>query len=234
MPTKEPEPYIDPRYTALLVIDMQKGFCHPESRMEKSGVGTANQRAIIPDLLRLVTLARGFDLPVFWSQQIHFPEDVTRRRRRIPSHQAKQRWTPCLRGTWEVEFADEIAPAMRPEDYVIEKHRASVLFETTLDSKLRMLGIEMLLISGCNTDFCVETTIRDAYYRDLDVVVVRECVAGPRWQYHEDTLAKVETYFGAVVSLEELPSLIVPGLRGGDARPVLDEVQMELEEASQV
>ena len=52
------EPYIDPRVTALLVIDMQKGFCHPESRMEKSGVGTANQRAIIPDLLRLVELAR--------------------------------------------------------------------------------------------------------------------------------------------------------------------------------
>ena len=38
------EAYIDPRVTALLVIDMQKGFCHPESRMEKSGVGTANQR----------------------------------------------------------------------------------------------------------------------------------------------------------------------------------------------
>ena len=86
------EPYIDPRVTALLVIDMQKGFCHPESRMEKSGVGTANQRAIIPDLLHLVDLAREYELPVFWSQQIHFPEDVTRRRRRIPSHQAKQRF----------------------------------------------------------------------------------------------------------------------------------------------
>jgi isochorismate hydrolase len=188
------EPYIDPRVTALLVIDMQKGFCHPESRMEKSGVGTANQRAIVPDLLRLVELARGYELPVFWSQQIHFPEDVTRRRRRIPSHQAKQRWTPCLRGTWEVEFADEIVPAMRPEDYVIEKHRASVLFETTLDTKLRML------------------------------------VAGPRWSFHEDTLAKVETYFGAVVSLDELPSLVVPGVLGGDGRPIVDEVREELEE----
>jgi ureidoacrylate peracid hydrolase len=226
-----PEPYIDPRVTALLVIDMQKGFCHPASRMEKSGVGTANQRAIIPTLLRLVELVREYEMPVFWSQQIHFPEDVTRRRRRIPSHQAKQRWTPCLRGTWEVDFADEVVPAMRPEDYVIEKHRASVLFETTLDTKMRMLGIEMLLISGCNTDFCVETTVRDAYYRDLEIVVVRDCVAGPRTAFHEDTLAKVETYFGAVVGLDELRSLIVPGVRGSEWRPIVEEVQEELAEA---
>lgn len=222
------EPYIDPRVTALIVVDMQKGFCHPESRMEKAGIGTANQRAAIPYIKRLLGIAREHEIPVFWSKQIHFPEDVTRRRRRIPSHQAKQQWTPCLRGTWEVEFADEMAPEVRPEDHVIEKHRASVFFETTLDAKLRMLGIEELLIAGCNTEFCVESTIRDGYYRDFDVIVVREAVASPRRQFHEDTLAKVETYFGAVVSLDELPSLIVP-VEGGAAaaRPVLEEVRAE-------
>jgi ureidoacrylate peracid hydrolase len=204
------DPYIDPTCTALLVIDMQKGFCDPESRMEKAGIGTANQRAILPDVLRLVELAREYDMPVLWSQQIHYPEDVTRRRRRIPSHIDKQNWAPCLRGTWEVDFVDEVADAIRPEDLIVEKHRASVFFETTLDTKLRMLGIEQILISGCNTDFCVETTIRDGYYRDMDVIVVRDCVAGPRRQFHEDTLAKVETYFGAVVGLDELPGVIIP------------------------
>jgi ureidoacrylate peracid hydrolase len=205
-----PEPYIDPTCTALLVIDMQKGFCDPESRMEKAGIGTENQRAILPDLLRLVELARERGLPVLWSQQIHYPEDVTRRRRRIPSHIDKQNWAPCLRGTWEVDFVDEVAAAIRPEDLIVEKHRASVFFETTLDTKLRMLGVEQIIISGCNTDFCVETTIRDGYYRDMDVIVVRDCVAGPRKRFHEDTLAKVETYFGAVVTLDELPDVMIP------------------------
>ncbi len=228
MPTPATEPYVDPRIAALLVIDIQKGFCHPESRMEKSGVGTANQRAIIPNLLRLVELARDLDIPIFWSQQVHFPEDVTRRRRRIPSHQAKQRWTPCLRGSWEVDFMDEVAPHVHPDDFLVEKHRASLFFQTTLDVKLRMLGIEQVIISGCNTEFCVETTIRDAYYRDLDVIVVRDCVASPRLQFHEDTLAKVDTYFGAVVSLDELPAVIMP-VEGGarDWRPVLDDVLAE-------
>lgn len=222
------EPYIDPRVTALIVTDMQKGFCHPESRMEKSGVGTARQRAIIPDVVRLVRLVRDYKIPVLFSQQVHFPEDVTRRRRRIPSHQAKQRWTPCLRGTWEVDLMEEVLAEIRPEDYLIEKHRASVFFQTTLDAKLRMLGIEQLIISGCNTDFCVETTIRDGYYRDFDIIVVRECVAGPRESFHEDTLAKVETYFGAVVSLDELPSLFIPVEAGApDPRPVLEEIIAE-------
>jgi len=205
-----PEPYIDPTCTALLVIDMQKGFCDPESQMEKAGIGTENQRAILPAVLRLVDLARERGLPILWSQQIHYPEDVTRRRRRIPSHIDKQNWAPCLRDTWEVDFVDEVVEAIRPEDMIVEKHRASVFFETTLDTKLRMHGIEQIIISGCNTDFCVETTIRDGYYRDMDVIVVRDCVAGPRPQFHEDTLAKVETYFGAVVTLAELPDVMIP------------------------
>ena len=71
-----PEPFIDPRITALLAIDMQNGFCHPESRMEKAGIGTANQRAIVPSVLRLIELARAYKIPIFFSQQIHFPEDV--------------------------------------------------------------------------------------------------------------------------------------------------------------
>jgi ureidoacrylate peracid hydrolase len=221
------EPYIDPRVTALLVIDMQKGFCHPESRMEKSGIGTANQRAIIPDLLRLVELARAYELPVFWSQQIHFPEDVTRRRRRIPSHQAKQRWTPCLRGTWEVEFADEVVPAMQPEDYVIEKHRASMFFQTTLDAKLRMLGIEQVIVSGTTTAFCVETSIRDAYFRDLDVIAVEDCIADPRPHFHEDSMAKVRQFFGVVVSVDEVSDLIIETEGGAAQQETVKEVLAE-------
>jgi ureidoacrylate peracid hydrolase len=214
------DPYIDPRCTALIVIDIQKGFCDNESRMEKSGVGTANQRAIIPNVLRLVALAHEFEMPVLWSQQVHFPNDVTRTRRRIPSHQDKQDWTPCLRGTWEVAFMPEVEAVIRPEDYIVEKHRASVFFETTLQAKLRMLGTEQVIISGCNTDFCVETTIRDAYYRDYDVIVVSDCVAGPRKAFHDDTLAKVRTYFGEVVTLAELPAVIIPSKFDGTGATV--------------
>jgi ureidoacrylate peracid hydrolase len=202
-------PFIDPRRSALLVVDMQEGFCSPDAQMEQAGIGTANQRAIIPNAVRLVDVARRQGVPVFWSQQVHFPEDVTRQRRKstIPGHMDKQNFAPCLRGSWEVDFVAEMD--VRDEDYVIEKHRASMFFETTLSAKLRMLGIEQVIVCGVTTEFCCETTIRDAYYRDLDVIVARECVAGPYPRFHEDTLAKIETFWGAVVSLDELPSLFV-------------------------
>lgn len=221
------EPFIDPRVTALLAIDMQNGFCHPESRMEKAGIGTTNQRAIVPNVLRLIELARERKIPVMFSQQVHFPEDVARRRHRIPSHQSKQAWTPCLRGTWEVDLIDEVAAVVRPEDYIVEKHRASMFFQTTLDAKLRMLGIEQLIVSGTTTAFCIETTIRDAYFRDFDVIAVEDCIADPRPQFHEDTMAKVDQFFGAVVSLEELPSLIMDAEGGAAERPVLEDVLAE-------
>jgi ureidoacrylate peracid hydrolase len=227
MPVEAGAPYVDPRCTALLVIDMQNGFCHPESRMEKSGVGVKHQQAIVPNVLRLVELAREWEMPILWSQQVHFPEDVTRRRRRIPSHQSKQRWTPCVRGTWEVDFIDEVKPSIRPEDLIVEKHRASMFFETTLDTKLRMLGIEQVIVSGTTTAFCVETTIRDAYYRDFDVIAVRDCIADPRPAFHEDTMRKVETFFGAVVTLDELPSVVMETEWGAANRPTLEDVLAE-------
>jgi ureidoacrylate peracid hydrolase len=221
------DPYIDPRVAALLVIDMQNGFCHPESRMEKAGIGVANQRAIVPNVLRLVALAHERKIPVFWSKQVHFPEDVTRRRHRIPTHQAKQAWTPCLRGTWEVDFIDEVAGEVRPEDYVIEKHRASMFFQTTLDAKLRMLGIEQVIVSGTTTAFCVETSIRDAYFRDLDVIAVEDCIADPRPHFHADSMAKVRQFFGMVVSVDEIPELIMPTEEGAAEQEVLEDVLAE-------
>ncbi|MBS1888674.1 MAG: cysteine hydrolase [Actinobacteria bacterium] len=221
----EIEPFIDPSVTALLVIDMQNGFCHSESRMEKSGVGVANQQAIVPKVLELVDLAHDRNIPVFWSQQVHFPEDVTRTRRRIPSHQSKQSWTPCLRDTWEVDFIDEVKPYVHKEDYVLTKHRASMFFHTTLEVELKMLGIEELLIAGTTTAFCVETTIRDAYFREFDVIAVRDAIADPRMHFHDATMERVETFFGYVATVDELPSLMLPN--AGSDLPVLEDVLAE-------
>lgn len=221
IPSSGPEvtPFIDSRRAALLVVDMQQGFCHPESSMERAGVGTANQRAIIPDVVRLIGIARGFGLPVLWSKQVHFPDDVTRlrRMRTIPGHMDKQHFAPCLRGSWEVALVPECEEILREEDFVVEKHRASMFFETTLSAKLRMLGIGQVIVCGVTTEFCVETTIRDAYYRDLDVIVVQECVASPYPRYHEDTLAKVATFFGLVVPLAELPARFIREAAPADA-----------------
>jgi ureidoacrylate peracid hydrolase len=201
-------PFLEPADTALLVIDMQNGFCHPDSAMGQAS-GTSAQQTIIPSIGRLAAWARGHEIPILWSKQIHLPEDATRKRRRIPSHAQRQGFLPCLRNTWETEFADGIAELVDPSrDFIVEKHRASVFYDTTLATKLRMLDTHTLLIAGCNTEFCVESTVREAYARDFDVVVVEDCVAGIREDFHREALIRFRAYFGEVVPVDGLDALI--------------------------
>lgn len=200
--------FLDPAETVLLVIDLQKGFCHPDSAMGRAN-GVGPQRRILPRVARLVADCRARGVAVAWTKQIHFPEDATRARRRTSSHADKQGFLPCLRGTGETDFDEAIAGSVRPEDHVIDKHRASPFFDTTLPTKLRMLGTRALIIAGCNTEYCVESTVRDAYARDFELVVVSDCVAGIRADFHRDSLRKFAAYFAVVTPRSGLGKLFV-------------------------
>lgn len=94
---------------------------------------------------------------------------------------------------------------------MVEKHRASMFLGTTSARSCGCTESSKALSRAVRPDFCVETTIRDAYYRDMGVIVVRECAAGPRQRFHDDTLTMVEVYWAAVVSPHELPSLFTTG-----------------------
>ena len=74
---------LDPERTALLVIDMQNGFCHPEGGLAKSGQDNAPQVAVVPAVKELVRLARGAGIRAAWSKQVHFP---AKSRPRGPRH----------------------------------------------------------------------------------------------------------------------------------------------------
>lgn len=194
--------------SCLLVIDMQNGFVDAESEMGKSPSGTAKQRAIVPALRRLVELFHRERIPVVWSQQEHFPEDKTRLGRLIRPHSLKQGFLPCLRGTSETAIFAPLRDLVKPEDHLVQKHRASVFFNTNLETKLRMLGTKFLFIAGCNTEFCVESTVRDAYARDFQIIVVADCVAGIREEFHESSLRVMAAYFAEVLPLETLEEML--------------------------
>lgn len=195
--------------SALLVIDMQNGFVHPESHMGQSPSGTRKQEAIVPSIIKLVELFRSRTIPIIWSQQEHYPEDKMRVRRTIQPHSAKQGFLPCLKGSWETEFFSPLKEYIQPLDHIVQKHRASVFYDTNLGTKLRMLGTRFLFISGCNTEFCVESTVREAYARDFEIIVVRDCVAGIKQELHENSLTVMQSYFGEVVPLSEVERLLI-------------------------
>ncbi len=201
---------IYPDETALLVIDMQNGFCSEKGARAQAGLDISMPRAIIPNIAALVESCRGAGMPIFWSRQIHYPGDRARARRRIPSHLDRHA-TPlqlCLRDTIDVEIVDELQACIRPEDDVFVKHRASCFFDTTFNTELRMRGIQILIITGTTTSFCVDSTVRDAYMRDYDIIVPEDACADTILEAHEAVIKSVKRFFGVVTTTRELTAAI--------------------------
>jgi ureidoacrylate peracid hydrolase len=199
---------LDPRDVGLLVVDMQNGFCHVDgARGQAFGPEAVRQpQAIIPNVVATVDLAHRLDIPVWFTQQVHYADDVTRSRRRIPSHLERRgvKLELCRRGTWDAELLDEMKAVRQERDEVVVKHRSSAFYQTTLECELRMRDVQVLIVTGTTTSFCVDSTIRDAYARDFDVVVPAECVADSDDAAQAATLAGIDRFHGVVTSLPEL------------------------------
>jgi ureidoacrylate peracid hydrolase len=108
-----------------------------------------------------------------------------------------------VRDTWNTQILDALTP--EPGDHIVSKHRYSGFFETELDEVLRKLGANYLLVTGCTTSVCVESTVRDAMFRDYSCIVLEDCTAEPigaglSRTNHEASLLVVETLFGWVSS----------------------------------
>jgi ureidoacrylate peracid hydrolase len=203
---------LDPREVGLLVVDMQNGFCHPDgSRGQAFGADAVSRpRQIIPNVIAAIDLAHGLDIPVWFTQQVHYGDDVTRTRRRIPSHLERRglKLELCRRGTWDAELLDEMKAVRQERDETVVKHRSSGFFQTTLEWELRMRAVQVLIVTGTTTSFCVDSTIRDAYARDFDVVVPAECVADSDDAAHAATLASIDRFHGVVTDLSAVAAAL--------------------------
>jgi ureidoacrylate peracid hydrolase len=197
---------IHPSETALLVIDMQNGFASPEGTLGKAGLDISMTRSIIPNIQRLVEAARAAEVHVFWSRQVHYPDDKTRGQRRIPGHLARGggRSMLCARGTPDAEIIDELQPLIRPEDDVFQKHRASCFYSSNFEAELRIHGIRMLIVTGTTASFCVDSTIREAYARDFDVVVPGDAISDTEAEATRAVLRSTERFHGFVTTTDDV------------------------------
>ena len=82
-----------------------------------------------------------------------------------------------VRDTWNSEIIDELKP--HADDVVLYKTRFSGFYKTDLDARLRDLGVRHLIITGCTTSVCVESTLRDAMFRDYRCVLLSDCMSEP-------------------------------------------------------
>jgi ureidoacrylate peracid hydrolase len=194
---------VDPKVAALLVIDMQNDFCHPQGISGKRGRQLTMSIEMAPRLEAFIKQCRHADMPVIFVKTIHYPwTDSPSWVRRLDKDSGD---SVCRPGTWGAEFYAGIQP--EEGEIVITKHRYSAFLGTNLDLILRSSGIRSLLISGVGTNVCVESTLRDGYMRDYYIVLLEDCVGATNQELHQATLRNVTLHFGTVSNSNEVLKL---------------------------
>jgi ureidoacrylate peracid hydrolase len=144
----------------------------------------------------------------FWSIQQHFDIDSSRTRHRIPPHTLKRPRPAAVRGTWDGEIIDELKPYVSENSEVFTKNKFGCFYNTNLETLLRIHGVDTLIVSGVDVNVCVETTLREAYMRDYDLIILKDCVGGVHQRWREPAMEVWDRFLGAVISSDEFVSLI--------------------------
>lgn len=209
---------IDLGATALLVIDMQNDFLHPEGWSASRGMDIAPVRAVLPAIERLTSRVRRAGVPVIWVNWGVRPDHanisasfVARARgAHGPSYgdlAPSGRGRILVRDDWGAATIDELT--VDPVDLLVHKHRLSGFWDNELDSILRHRGITTLLFSGINTDRCVFTSLQDANFLGYDCVLVEDACATTSPEFVRDAvLYLVRLTFGVVASSDAIGAAI--------------------------
>lgn len=188
--------------TALVVVDMQNGFCHSDGSVDRIGLPAANLQPAVAPCRQLVAAARQAGVPIIYTRYVYRPDYTdggVMVHELIPDLKQGQ----CLKaGTWDADVIDELAP--QASDYVIDKNRPSAFYATGLEPVLKGLAIEDLVVCGVTTNCCVETTVRDASQRDYHTFVVGDAVAEYEQDRHEAALKSMGMLFARVVAVDDV------------------------------
>jgi ureidoacrylate peracid hydrolase len=189
---------------ALIVIDVQNDFCHPEGAGGLNGGDVSPQLEMVPRLLKFIDAARAAEVPVIFVRAIHnkWTTSPARTDRRVTN---KQHAPTCWEGSWGAEFY-LVEPL--PGECIVTKHRFSAFINTDLDLILRAQGIKTIIMTGVATTGCVESTARDGFMLDYYMVFVGDCAAqSVAPGRHEMTLRNMAANFGEVCNAKDVEAI---------------------------
>ena len=218
-PEKTPKPVIlatetktlrcDLSKAAIIVIDMQNDFCHPDGWLAHIGVDVTPARQPIAPLQQLLPQFRTAGVPIIWLNWANRPDllnisagllhvynptgEGVGLGDSLPSNGAKV----LMKGSWAAAVVEELEQL--PEDIQVDKYRMSGFWDTPLDSILRNLGLTTIFFAGVNADQCVLSTLCDANFLGYDCILVQDCTATTSPEYcWLATLYNVQQCFGFV------------------------------------
>jgi len=218
----KPEPIsIDTARTAALVVDMQNDFCAKGGMFDRAGIDISVSQAAIGPTARALAAIRQAGISVIYLKMGFRsdlsdlgPPDSPNRIKHLPLAVGTTVTDPngresriLIRDTWNTDILDELKP--QPGDTILYKPRYSGFYETDLDSILKGYGVKWLIVTGATTCVCVDSTIRDAMFRDYTCLLLEDCTGEPIGHQssrtnHEAALLTIQTLFGWVSTSAEL------------------------------
>ena len=167
---------------AVIVVDMLNDFITGALKCDR-GV------AIVPQTVKLVNGARKAAIPVIFTNDAHL-EGI--------DHELKHWGVHAMANTVGAQVIPELE--VSDKDYVINKRRFSGFFQTDLDSLLRELGVDTLIICGLQTHICVQHTVADAYYLGYDVTVPKDATDCFTQDIYDYTIKYLADIYGAEIT----------------------------------
>jgi len=185
---------LDPDSTAVVVVDMQNGFCHPEGSL----FAPASEDALDP-VTDLVARARAAGASVVYTRDVHPPEQFDGNH----YYDEFERWGEhVVEGSWDADLHDDLD--VREADHVVEKHTYDAFHETELAGHLDAHGITDLVFCGTLANVCVLHTAASAGLRDYRPILVADAVGFIEAEHREYALDHADWLFGEVVDSGDL------------------------------
>ena len=203
--------------TALLVIDMQRDFLDPRGYGAKAGLAIKPLQGAIGPVSRLLDAARAAGLMIVHTREGHVPDlsdcpPYKRARSRNAGAEigsAGPLGRLLVRGEPGHDFIDDLRPAAG--EIVIDKPGYSAFAHTDLDHRLRVRGIDTLLLSGITTEVCVSSTLRDAVDRGYQCITIEDACASGSRDLHDAALRMIAVeggIFGIVSSSDKIAAAL--------------------------
>ena len=197
-----------PDEVALLLIDFQKDFCHPDGYLAKVGGDIEHAQTAVKKVMPVLEAARNAGVMVFHTREGHRPSLIDLSK--------YKKWRSCLAGAeigmtsqtgskflvrgspgWEI--IPELAPIEGEE--VFDGPGYDKFMHTDLEHCLRCAGIKYLIVAGLTTEVCVSSTIRGATERGLECILVADGTAGSEMEFcraHIKTMQVEGGIFGTI------------------------------------
>lgn len=161
-----------------------------------------------PKMTSFLAEMRTLGVPIVHLQLINKEDD--------PRAERYDGWLPVTKGS---DGARIIAEFLAEKDIVVEKNKDSGFFETDLDERLKELGVDTVVITGMQTQICVQTTAADGFFRGYNVIVPPDGVVSANPEDKERALQWLRSYCATILSTDELVSAIAD-----DELPAFDTV----------